>query len=100
MVFDYPTSAVLAEYLRTEISQEEPAMAPVFGQLDQLESILSGIPDGSGIRADVTARLRTVLSRWVGGTESAPETAASKLESASADEVFEFINKELIDGAS
>ncbi len=35
-------------------------------ELDQLEAILSGIPDDSDIRADVTARLRTVLSKWVG----------------------------------
>jgi acyl carrier protein len=97
VVFDYPTSVALAEYLRTEISHEGEAVPPVFSQLDQLESILSGIPDDSGIRADVTARLRTVLSKWVGGEDSpAQEDAASKLESATADEVFAFINKELI----
>ena len=96
VVFDYPTSNALAEFLRTEISQEEPALPPVFSQLDQLESILSGIPDESDIRADITARLRTVLSKWVGGNDSPQqETAASKLKSATADEVFAFINKEL-----
>jgi acyl carrier protein len=96
VVFDYPTSIALAEFLRTEISQEESAVPPVFSQLDQLESILSGIPDGSHIRGDVTARLRTVLSKWVGGNETPHESAANKLESATADEVFDFINKELI----
>ena len=71
-------------------------ISPVFSQLDQLESILSGIPDESDIRADITARLRTVLSKWVGGNDSPQqETAASKLKSATADEVFAFINKEL-----
>jgi acyl transferase domain-containing protein/acyl carrier protein len=96
VVYDYPTSIALAEYLRTEIFHEDPAVPPVFSQLEQLESILSGIPDGSDIRADVTARLRTVLSKWVGGKEAPQESAASKLESATADEVFDFINKELI----
>ena len=97
LVFDYPTSVVLAEYLRTEILQEDVAVPPVFSQLDRLEAILSGIPDGSDIRADVTARLRTVLSKWVGGRDATPrESTANKLESATADEVFDFIDKELI----
>jgi short-subunit dehydrogenase/acyl carrier protein len=96
VVFDYPTSVALAGYLRAELSPDGPAVPPVFSQLDQLESILSGIPEGSDIRADVTARLRTVLSKWVSGEDAEKESgAAQKLESATADEVFDFINKEL-----
>jgi acyl carrier protein len=96
VVFDYPTSVELAGYLCTELSPDGPVVDPVFTQLDQLESILSGIPGGSGSRADVTARLRTVLSKWVSGEDAKQENgAAQKLESATADEVFDFINKEL-----
>jgi acyl transferase domain-containing protein/acyl carrier protein len=96
VVFDYPTSVELAGYLRTELSPDGPAIDPVFTQLDQLESILSGIPGGSAIRADVTDRLRTVLSKWVSGADVKQQNAAAqKLESATADEVFDFINKEL-----
>jgi acyl carrier protein len=96
VVFDYPTSVELARYLRAELSPDGPVVDPVFTQLDQLESILSGIPGGSAIRADVTDRLRTVLSKWVSGADATPENAAAqKLESATADEVFDFINTEL-----
>jgi hypothetical protein len=96
VVFDYPTPALLAGCLGTELSADVAVKPPVFSQLDQLESILSDIPKGSDIRADVTARLRTVLSRWVSGTGPQKENeAARKLESASVDEVFDFIDKEL-----
>jgi hypothetical protein len=69
----------------------------VLTQLDELESLLSDIPEGSDLRADVTARLRTVLSKWVGGQDAAKEnTTATKLGSATtADEVFALIDKEL-----
>jgi acyl carrier protein len=96
VVFDYPTAAALADYLRAGLVGDEDAVPVVFGQLDELESVLSGIPGGSAVRADVTARLRTMLSRWVGSEDSgSQQDAASKLESASAEEVFEFINNEL-----
>src|SRR6202030_1042058 len=50
VAFDSPTAAVLARFLRAEILQEEAAVPQVFSQLDRLEAILSGIPDGSDIR--------------------------------------------------
>jgi NAD(P)-dependent dehydrogenase (short-subunit alcohol dehydrogenase family)/acyl carrier protein len=96
LVFDYPTPAVLADYLRADIFPGEAAgQPPVFAELDQLESVLSGISADSDIRADVTVRLQTVLSRWVSAQE-APKTAAvtGKLRSATADEVLSFIEKE------
>jgi len=96
VVFDYPTPVALADYLRAEISPDAAAEPPVFAQLAELESVLSGIPAASDLRADITARLRTVLSKWVGGQDAPPDsTAARQLESATADEVFDFIDKEL-----
>lgn len=63
-------------------------------RLYKIESILSGASRGSHIRADVTARPWTVLSKWVGGTGEENEgTAARKVEIATAIGVFEFIDK-------
>ncbi|GAA2042512.1 hypothetical protein GCM10009839_51610 [Catenulispora yoronensis] len=100
LVFDYPTSAVLAEHLRARLAPDGAERGePVFGELDQLEAVLAGIPADSGVRAEVTARLQTVLSRWL-GAQDAPkreaDTAAvtDRLGAASADEVLDFINKE------
>ncbi|NUP52664.1 MAG: SDR family NAD(P)-dependent oxidoreductase, partial [Catenulispora sp.] len=100
LVFDYPTSAVLAEHLRARLSPDGAgAPEPVFGELDQLEAVLAGIPADSGVRAEVTARLQTVLSKWLGASDAPKrdaDTAAvtDRLGAASADEVLDFINKE------
>ncbi|GAA1985080.1 type I polyketide synthase [Catenulispora subtropica] len=100
LVFDYPTSAVLAEHLRARLSPDgAEAAEPVFGELDQLEAVLAGIPADSGVRAEVTARLQTVLSKWL-SAQDAPKrdvdtaTVTDRLGAASADEVLDFINKE------
>jgi acyl transferase domain-containing protein/acyl carrier protein len=97
LVFDHPTSVALAGFLRVEICQDGVAdKAPVLAELDQLELTLSAIPEGSDMRTEVTARLRTVLSKWVGAQDDATtEAVAGKLQSASNDEVLSFINKEL-----
>ncbi|MBI0318851.1 SDR family NAD(P)-dependent oxidoreductase, partial [Streptomyces javensis] len=96
LVFDHPTPADLARHLCPEIVADVVVEPVVFTQLTQLESILSEVPADSEMRSDITARLRTVLSKWMRDQEPAAEnTAAQKLESASADEVFDFIAKEL-----
>jgi acyl carrier protein len=97
LIFDYPTSAVLADHLRTEICPDQATMkAPVFAELDQLESALSDISTDSAVRADVTTRLQTVLSRWISAQDpSTAGTVTSTLQSATADEVLNFIDKEL-----
>jgi acyl carrier protein len=96
LIYDYPTSVILADRLRAEISQDETAIVPpVFTELDQLESILSRIPTDSDMRTSVTARLQTILSQWMGAQDDAnSNTVASRFQSATADEVLDFIDKE------
>jgi hypothetical protein len=95
-IFDYPTSAALAAQLRAAIYQDENAAPPVFTELDALESALSAVPAGSDIRSDITVRLQTVLSKWLSADGIPKENeAAGKLEAATADEVIDFIDKEL-----
>ena len=96
LAFDYPTSFELAAYLRAEICPDAAAPAePVFAELDQLESILSGIPVDSDMRADVTVRLQLVLSKWMGAQGAQKNgVVAEKIQSATADEVLDFISKE------
>ncbi|BBB02255.1 putative modular polyketide synthase [Actinacidiphila reveromycinica] len=105
LVFDYPTSTGLVAYLREEIGTASSAAgAPVLGDLDRLESAVAAIPEGSDLATDVAARLQTLLSRLTGvrtpprtgaalgqGTGPAAEVA-DRLESATADEVMDFIN--------
>jgi len=96
LIFDYPTSAVLADYLRAQISPDEASVKdPVFTELDQLESALSGIAEGDDARAAVTVRLQTIVSKWIGAPEPANTTAVtSMIGSATAEEVLSFIDAE------
>nr|WP_229328555.1 type I polyketide synthase [Streptomyces sp. UNOC14_S4] len=104
LVFDYPTPAVLAAFLHAEITQDggAAAAAPGIAELEKLESALSVLDpaaeDGE-TRAGIAARLQALLTRWDEprgtGPESTGGTVTEKLQEATPDEVFDFIEKEL-----
>ncbi|MGQ5668619.1 SDR family NAD(P)-dependent oxidoreductase, partial [Streptomyces sp. ECR2.10] len=107
LIFSYPTPAVLARYLLQQCApKDDPEQRPVdlvLAELDRLESAMDavdapdsasadGTPSDGGPNEKVTARLRELLARWTGGTIP---TAGTGLESATDDEMFDLINKEL-----
>jgi acyl carrier protein len=97
LVFDWPTAIALASYLRPELVPDDgPGEAPIFAELDQLEADLSAIAADGGLQESVTRRLRNILSRWteVQG-QAKPADAAIDFESATPNEVFDFLDKEL-----
>ena len=96
LVFDYPTSAVLAAYLRSEICRDgELDAAGVLSELDRLEAALAQMSVASSMRASIEVRLRSVLSKWTDARPDQEENAvASRLDSATADEVLDFIENE------
>ncbi|WP_435137881.1 type I polyketide synthase [Actinacidiphila sp. bgisy144] len=95
LLFDYPTSAALADHLRVRLTEEASPVKPVLAELDRLEQMLAALP-GDGESAQITSRLEVVLSKWkeTQASDAAPGVA-EKLESSSDDEVFDFIGKEL-----
>ncbi len=107
LVFDHPEAAVLAEYLRRELSPDgEPGAPgsdvaqphPVLNELVRLENSLSaaGVEDVDSVA--VTARLETLLSKWKAMCSSAQAddgNAVERLQVATADQVLEFIDNEL-----
>jgi acyl carrier protein len=97
LVFDHPTPKAVAQQLRITISQDGMAgSAPVIAELDKLESMLSMVSTENGESASITARLEALTAKWKetqGQTDGA--AVASKLESSTDDEVFDFIGKEL-----
>jgi acyl carrier protein len=97
VVFDYPTAAGLADYVRAAIVDGGVVgVAPVFGELDRLEAALSGSAPDRSARIRITERLRALLASLNEADAPADgDTIAEKLQDATPDEVFDFIDREL-----
>ncbi|MER7514565.1 type I polyketide synthase, partial [Streptomyces lavendulae] len=97
LVFDHPTPAVLADFLRAEIVQDgSAAAAPGIAELEKLESALSVLDPDGGTRADIASRLQALLAKWgEPQAHSSGEAVADKLQEATPDELFDFIENEL-----
>jgi acyl transferase domain-containing protein/D-arabinose 1-dehydrogenase-like Zn-dependent alcohol dehydrogenase/acyl carrier protein len=97
LVFDYPTPSVLADHLRTAMGQDGPAAPadpPALVELDKLEAILTATAP-EGMNADrVTNRLEAVLAKWKAIRSEKGGAVADKLESATDEEVFDFLGEE------
>ncbi|MGV9856795.1 SDR family NAD(P)-dependent oxidoreductase [Streptomyces sp. NPDC003442] len=99
MVFDYATPAALAEFLRAELSgdgNDAAGTAGVLAALDRIEESMTGLAPGEIEDAGVGARLNSLAAKVteiLGGTTGAP--VGNRLETASAEDVFDFIDNEL-----
>ncbi|MFC5668499.1 beta-ketoacyl reductase, partial [Kitasatospora misakiensis] len=89
LIFDHPTVLALAGYLDTEVL---PAPGLGLAELDRLEELLLTLPTDGEQREQLTRRLQEVLTK--AGIEPADATGRL-LETASDDELFDFIDNEL-----
>jgi acyl carrier protein len=96
LVFDYPTPADLAGWLREEVGDGKATSSNVLGELDKLKTILSGITPDDNERLDITSRLEALLREWR-GAESADDAGDydGELDTATDDEMFDLIDKEI-----
>ncbi len=107
LVFDHPSPAALAEHLRSRLAPDEPEAdgtaghAALLAELDRLEAALLSVGGGTGtdddLRGAVATRIQGLLTTW---NQHRPGSAAqqddtSKIASATSDEIFDFIDKEL-----
>ncbi|MFE2186712.1 type I polyketide synthase, partial [Streptomyces sp. NPDC059455] len=96
LVFDYPTPNALVEYLRGEILPDDAtAVTSLLAELDGLEKSLAGAATDDEGRSRITARLQALLAQW--NDDRGPEDGAGvaeELESATDDDLFDFIGKE------
>jgi acyl transferase domain-containing protein len=97
LVFSHPNPQALARYLRTEIQPDEGGAAAALAGIDQLEAVLAGIPAGGTDRAEIAGRLEALLRscRSTNGGTAAGVLDGAALESVTADEMFDLIDKEL-----
>jgi NADPH:quinone reductase-like Zn-dependent oxidoreductase/acyl carrier protein len=97
LVFDCPTPAAVADLLLASVA-EAPTKAPMEAELDRLERALTGMAAADEEqRTRVAERLRGLLGALGGVPQEDGEgvAVAERLGSASADEVFDFIDTEL-----
>nr|AXL05391.1 type I polyketide synthase [uncultured bacterium] len=96
LVFDYPTPLALARHLRAELGVSEDALSLVQAKIEDVESLISGLRLDESMKSSITLRLQGLVAKCNGVLEQDDTaTAADHLESASADEVLEFIHDEL-----
>ncbi|MFE4311861.1 SDR family NAD(P)-dependent oxidoreductase, partial [Streptomyces sp. NPDC056891] len=99
LVFDHPTPGAVVAYLRGAMFPDGTgAVASPLAQIERLENALLRMrqPD-SREKARITLRLQSLLETWRGeGDEQGQEDAGGQpFASATPDEVFDFIDKEL-----
>jgi short-subunit dehydrogenase/acyl carrier protein len=95
LVFDYPTADALAEFLRAEIAPAEASPYDhVLSELDRLEATLAAVSPDDLEEETITRRMHALMTKWK-GTRAAAEDVEAQLQTASADEIFDFIDTEL-----
>ncbi|MFC5174996.1 type I polyketide synthase, partial [Streptomyces mutomycini] len=103
LLFDFTSSAALAEHLRSEIARDMSAAAPVASAITELERMLSGLSTTDVDREDITKRLQSLLTAW--GVPQAASTSSDTptptavevdpaLDAATSDELFDLIQRE------
>jgi acyl transferase domain-containing protein/acyl carrier protein len=94
-VFDYPNAESLAGLLAERLTEPAAdAAPPVLAELDRIAAALAGIGADDRDRALIATRLGAIVDAFA-GTAPPAETVSERLQSASADEIFDFIDKEL-----
>jgi acyl carrier protein len=97
LAFDYPTPAVLSDYLKREVGYDrETSGAVALDELSKLEKLVQGISSGDGARVALAARVRTLLLTLESDhTGQAGDAANDDLEAATAENIFDLLDNEL-----
>ena len=95
LIFDHPTPEVLARHLAEGIGQDDSDEgAALLAELDRIDrDFVTAELDELG-RRSVTARLQALLARYDGEKPDAGEEIATRIDDASDDEIFDFIDNE------
>ncbi|SMC49107.1 type I polyketide synthase [Kibdelosporangium aridum] len=96
LIFDYPAPELVAEYLAEAMPSDGVATAaapPLRGKLDRLDLELAAMTLDDAARAELAERLTALAARY-GGT-AVTNGIAEKIDAASDDEIFDFIDNEL-----
>ncbi|MEV4923831.1 type I polyketide synthase [Streptomyces roseoverticillatus] len=98
LVFDYPNPTALAGHLAPRLVDEAVADAgsALLADLARLDSALTAGELDARTRSAVSSRLLQMLEKWRGAeAEAGGDQVAERIEAASTDEIFAFIDNEL-----
>ncbi|MFH8808729.1 type I polyketide synthase [Streptomyces hygroscopicus] len=98
LVFDYPNARTLAEHVRAGVLPDEGTSAtPLIADLEKLEASLSTAEPDNAERMAIASRLQVLLAKLNGGEGGATgaENITQRLDDASDDDLFDFIENEL-----
>jgi polyene macrolide polyketide synthase/pimaricinolide synthase PimS1 len=90
LIFDHPTAKAVTALIATELEQPEHTLLT---ELDKLESVLEAVAVNQQDHAEVVRRLRSMAAKWVDATDAVITEA--DIESATADQIFEILDREL-----
>ncbi|TDV49774.1 type I polyketide synthase [Actinophytocola oryzae] len=99
LVFDHPTPTALAEFLHTELTGDLDGTAALDQYLDRLEELMSAAETGTALPDTVRSRIDLLARKWGLREAEHPQVAsvavAEHLHEATAEQVVEFIEREL-----
>ncbi|MFH9085727.1 type I polyketide synthase [Streptomyces sp. NPDC017673] len=95
LIFDYATPAALAKYLGTELAGADTSVDSVLADLDRVAARLGDLTAEDIEQGRITARLQSLLGDLNKTLGQDAAALAGRLEEASADDVFAFIDNEL-----
>ncbi|WP_307805860.1 type I polyketide synthase [Streptomyces chrestomyceticus] len=103
VVFDHPSPAALSGFLAEELlgsAPEEPHVLAAHSGLDRVEASLAGLMADESVRMQVSERLKQMLGvlNATAGTDDGDddgESVADRIQSASDDDMFDFIDNQL-----
>nr|APD71667.1 type I polyketide synthase 2 [Streptomyces sp.] len=98
LLFDYPEPTGLADHLLGRLApavEEQPGNGSVLDRLDAWEAQIEPIMDDTEARASLRSRLQGLMARLDNLSEDQDPGLENRLEKASDDELFDFIENEL-----
>ncbi|MBM4796767.1 SDR family NAD(P)-dependent oxidoreductase [Streptomyces sioyaensis] len=106
LLFDYANPDVLAGHLHAELCASGAAPAvPVLAELERIESVVASLSAAEIERSRISHRLQELVTRLNarrdeghdagGGAPADGPTVADRLDTATAEDVFDFLDKEL-----